>query len=65
MLGRFGPDCDLRRHGLRLAARGGKAAKKKALIAVARKLAVLMLTLWRKDRDYEPLRPVGPAPQAA
>jgi transposase len=65
VLGRFGPDCDLRRHGLRLAARGGRAAKKKAVIAVARKLAVLMLTLWRKDCDYEPLRAACPAPQAA
>jgi transposase len=57
LLGHFGQDCDLRRYGLRLAARGGKAAKKKAVIAVARKLAVLMLTLWRKGSDYEPLRP--------
>ena len=45
ILGHFGPDCDLRRYGLRLAARGGKAAKKKAVIAVARKLAVLLLVL--------------------
>lgn len=56
ILGPFGTDCDLRRHGLKLAQRGGKAAKKRATIAVARKLAVLMLTLWRKQRDYEPLR---------
>lgn len=56
VLGHFGPDCDLRRHGLKLEARGGKAAKKKAVIAVARKLAVLMLTLWQKQSDYEPLR---------
>ena len=60
MLGHFGPDCDLRRYGLRLAARGGKSAKKKAVIAVARKLAVVMLTLWQKQRDYEPLRQVQP-----
>lgn len=56
LLGRHGKDCDLRRYGLRLAARGGKAAKKKAVIAVARKLSVLMLTLWRQGSDYEPLR---------
>ncbi len=61
LLGHFGPDCDLRRYGLKLAARGGKAAKKKAVIAVARKLAVLMLTLWQKQSDYQPLR----HPQAA
>ena len=60
LLGHFGPECDLRTHGLSLAARGGKAAKKKAVIAVARKLGVLMLTLWRKDCDYQPLRPARP-----
>lgn len=56
ILGRFGPDCDLRDYGLRLAARGGKAAKKKAVIATARKLAVLMFVLWKKEQPYEPLR---------
>ena len=56
ILGHYGPDCDLRRYGLRLAARGGKAAKKKAVIAVARKLAVLLLVMWQTDSDYEPLK---------
>lgn len=56
ILGHFGPDCDLRRHGLKLAAQGGKAAKKKAVIAIARKLAVLMLVLWKTGQTYEPLR---------
>lgn len=56
ILGRFGPDCDLREYGLRLEARGGKAAKKKAVIATARKLAVLMLVLWKSEQSYEPLR---------
>lgn len=56
IMGAFGGDCDLRRYGLRLAARGGKAAKKKALIAVARKLAVLMLVMWQRNSDYEPLK---------
>lgn len=60
ILGHYGPDCDLRRYGLRLAARGGKAAKKKAVIAVARKLAVLMLTLWQRQSDYQPLRTAQP-----
>ena len=55
VLGPFGPDCDLRRWGMRLAA-GGRGAKKRAAIAVARKLAVLMLVLWRKQRTYQPLR---------
>lgn len=56
ILGRFGPDSDLREYGLRLAARGGKAAKKKAIIATARKLAVLMLVLWKTGQTYEPTR---------
>jgi len=54
LLGHFGPDCALREHGLKLAARGGKAAKKKAIIAVARKLAVMMIAMWQKGTDYEP-----------
>lgn len=56
ILGHFGPDCDLRRQGLKLADRGGKAAKKKAIIAIARKLGVLMLALQRNESDYRPLR---------
>ena len=56
VLGRYGADSDLRRYGLRLAERGGKAAKKRAIVAVARKLAVLMVTLWQKQSEYEPLR---------
>lgn len=56
LLGRFGADCDLRRYGLRLATRGGKAAKKRAVVAVARKLAVLLHRLWITGADYEPLR---------
>lgn len=59
ILGHWGPDCDLRRHGLKIAARGGKAAKRKALIAIARKLAVLMLVMWQNQTDYQPLRYPG------
>lgn len=55
ILGPFGSDCDLRRHGLELAERGGRGAKKKAVIATARKLAVLMHALLLKDREYQPL----------
>jgi transposase len=64
ILGPFGPDSDLRRHGLELGTRGGAKNKKKAVIAIARKLAVLLLVLWKHQRDYEPLRQT-PAPQAA
>jgi transposase len=56
ILGPFGEDCDLRRWGLELVARGGKNAKKKAVVAVARKLAVLLHHLWKTGEDYEPLR---------
>lgn len=56
VLGPFGPDTDLRRWGLKLAARGGKNAKKRAAVAVARKLAVLLHHLWVSGEVYEPLR---------
>jgi transposase len=56
ILGPFGPDSDLRRWGLRLALRGGKTAKKRAVVAVARKLAVLLHRLWVTGATYEPLR---------
>jgi len=56
ILGRFGKDSDLKRHGLKIAARGGKNAKKRAVTAVARKLAVLLHSLWVTAEAYEPLR---------
>jgi transposase len=56
ILGPFGPDCDLRRWGLLLAERGGGNAKKRAVIAVARKLATLLHRLWVTGAVYEPLR---------
>jgi transposase len=55
ILGPFGKDSDLRRWGLGLANRGGKNAKKRAKVAVARKLAVLMHRLWVTGEVYEPL----------
>jgi transposase len=56
ILGPFGPDTDLRRYGERLMQRGGKNAKKRAVVAVARKLAVLLHRLWITGEVYEPLR---------
>ena len=56
ILGPFGQDSDLRRWGLKLAERGGKNAKKRAIVAVARKLAVLLHKLWVSGEVYEPLR---------
>jgi transposase len=55
ILGHFGPDTDLRRWGLKLAGQGGKNAKKRAVVAVARKLAVLLHRLWVTGEDYQPL----------
>ena len=56
ILGPFGKDSDLRRHGEKIASRGGKNAKKRAAVAVARKLAVLLHSLWVSEEIYEPLR---------
>jgi transposase len=56
ILGPFGSDSDLRRHGEKIATRGAKNAKKRAVVAVARKLAVLLHSLWVSGEVYEPLR---------
>jgi transposase len=65
ILGPFGADSDLRRWGLKLAERGGKNAKKRAVVAVARKLAVLLHRLWVSGEVYEPLRNSNKAMRAA
>src|ERR1700690_935194 len=65
ILGPFGEDSDLRRWGLKLAERGGKNAKKRAVVAVARKLAVLLHRLWVGGEVYEPLRNSQKAMRAA
>ena len=54
ILGHHGPECDLRRFGLKLAERGGKNAKRRAVVAVARKLGVLLHSLWKTGGTYEP-----------
>lgn len=58
ILGPFGKDSALRRWGLSLALRGGKNAKKRAVVAVARKLIILMHRIWITQEVYEPLRGV-------
>ena len=55
ILGPFGSDSDLRRHGEKIASRGGKNAKKRAVVAVARKLSVLLHRLWISGEVYDPL----------
>lgn len=62
ILGPFGPDCALRRVGERLMARGAGNAKKRAVVAVARRLATLLHHLWRTGEVYDPMRG---APSAA
>jgi len=61
ILSRRGADSDLKRWGLKLAGRGGKNAKKRAIVAVARKLAILLHRLWVTAEVYEPLRNSKPA----
>jgi transposase len=55
ILGPFGSDSDLRRHGEKIASRGAKNSKKRAVVAVARKLSVLLHRLWITAEVYEPL----------
>lgn len=59
ILGPFGTECDLRRYGERIAQRGGKNSKKRACVAVGRKLAILLHRLWVSGDEYEPLRKVS------
>ena len=54
ILGPFGKDSELRTYGLRLSERGGSRARKQAVVAVARKLAVLMASLWKSGNEYQP-----------
>lgn len=63
VLGRFGPDSRLRQWGLSFSQKGGsKNAKKRAVIAVARKLAVLLHRLWRHQQTYQPFFGLAAAP---
>ena len=61
VLGPFGPPCALREHGQRLTGAGSAREKKRAVVAVARKLAVLLLSLWKHGTDYEPRATARPA----
>jgi len=69
LIGPFAKDCTLRRKGLALVERmGPKLGRRKAVIAIARKLAVVLLSLWKRQTDWQPLHRVadvqsGDAPQ--
>jgi len=65
ILGPFGPDSDLRRHGIAIAARGGKNANKRAAVAVARKLSVILHRLWMDRESYQSFRRPTAVKQAA
>lgn len=54
IIGPFGKDCDLRRYGLKRIEQGGKGTKKKVVVAVARRLSVIMLHLWLTGEQYNP-----------
>jgi transposase len=54
ILKKNGPDCQLRDRGMRIAARGGKNGKKRAVVAVARSLAVLLHKLWVSKTVFDP-----------
>ncbi len=56
MMAKRAPDTDLKRWGTKLAGRGGKNARKRAMVAVARKLAILLHHLWATSEVYEPLK---------
>jgi len=62
ILGRFGPDSALKRWGLKLAASGGKRGKKRAVVAVARKLAVILHRMWSSGQNYQPFPSVPQIP---
>jgi transposase len=67
ILGPFGVDCDLRRWGLKLAERGGKSGKKRAIIATPESWRYYYFTLWVSGEAYEPLHNSSrvPRPMAA
>lgn len=63
ILGPFGTDCMLRRWGLKFIAEKGEKSKKKARVAVARKLAVQLLSLWKNKQEWQALHGLAPEPE--
>ena len=55
MLRKGAPDSDLQAWGLSKAEKGGKNGKRRALVGMARKLAVLLHRLWVTGEVYDPL----------
>ena len=65
ILGPFGRESELRCWGLQLAARGKKRSKRRAVVAVARKLAVVLHAMWAKNEAWQPFRNAEPAAAAS
>jgi transposase len=65
ILGPFGAECDLRRYGERIAQRGGRNSKKRACVAVGRKLGILLHHLWVTGEEYEPIHSASNKANAA
>jgi len=55
IIGPFGPESDLKKYGVSIVAKGGKTSKKRAAVAVARKIAVLLHQLYVSGKPYDPL----------
>ena len=62
ILGAHGPDSTLRTWGLARCAQGGRTGKKRAVVAVARKLAILLHRLWSTGEVYDPFYEAKPKP---
>jgi transposase len=50
------PESDLKDLGQRMIANGRESKKKQAVIAVARRLGILLLSLWKSGQPYDPTR---------
>jgi transposase len=55
LLRKGAPESDLRNWGMEKMEKGGKNAKRRAIVGVARKLAVLLHRLWVTGEVYDPL----------
>lgn len=65
VMGPNGVDSDLRRWGTAALLRLGKPGKKRIVIAVARKLAVLLFRLWCQEAEWEPLHNANKKPSVS
>ena len=64
ILRKMSHDSALKRWGLKLAGRHGRNAKKRAIVAVARKLAILLHRLWTTQERFDPFYGCAGIPQS-